>query len=227
VTCPDHLDAARAAYDATADSYAELIGTELSAAVEGPVDRALLAAFVELVRGVPRGRIADVGCGPGRAAAFLAAQGLDVVGVDPSLAMLAVARSAHPGIEFVEGSLSDLPVPDGSLSGIVCWYSIIHTPPEHLAAACAELDRALAADGVVLVAFQAGDGDRVDRTAVHGRPVSLTSYRHDPEHVAGCLTGAGLAVLARAVREPELAHESTRQAFVIARRRRPGTAAHG
>jgi SAM-dependent methyltransferase len=225
----DDVGAVRAAYDATADAYAARVGTELSPAVEGPIDRALLAAFAEMARGVPAGRVADLGCGPGRAAAFLASQGLDVIGIDVSPAILTVARAAHPDIELREGRLTDLPVPDRSLAAIVCWYSIIHTPPAHLDVACAELARARAADGLVLVAFQAGDGDRVDRRHSYGRSVSLTSYRHAPDHVAGCLAAAGLAIHARTVREPELAHESARQAFLLARRarRRPPPPAPG
>ena len=118
MTEPDHVSTVRAVYDASADAYVEAIGTEVTHAVEGPIDRALLVAFVELVSGSGVGPVADVGCGPGRVAAFLAAQGIDVVGVDLSPAMLAVARSTHPEIRFDEGSLTALPYPDeGLISG--------------------------------------------------------------------------------------------------------------
>lgn len=210
------MSTARAVYDATADIYAQLVGTEFSAAFEGPVDRALLAAFVEFVR-VAAAPVADVGCGPGRVAAFLAAQGLDVVGVDVSPAMLAVARDAHPDIRFEEGELTALPIPDGSLGGVVCWYSIIHTPSERLDEVFAELKRVLSADGHLLVAFQAGDGECVHRADAYGTGISLTNYRHLPDEVARSLVAAGLQVHARAMREPELDHESTPQAFILAR----------
>ena len=153
------MSTARAAYDATADVYAELVGTELTAAIEGPLDRALLSSFVELMRATADNLVADVGCGPGRIAAFLADHGLKVLGVDVSPAMLAVGRGAYPGIQFKVGRRTDLPVPDGSLGGAVCWYSIIHTPPGHLDAVASELVRALAPGGYLLVAFQAGNGE--------------------------------------------------------------------
>jgi SAM-dependent methyltransferase len=210
------VSTARAAYDATAETYAQLVGTELSAAVEGPVDRAFLAAFVEFV-GLAAGPVADVGCGPGRVAAFLAGQGLDVVGVDLSPEMLTIARDAHPDIRFEEGQLTALPFADGSLGGAVCWYSIIHTPSEHLDEVFAELKRVLDADGHLLVAFQAGDGARVHRADAYGTGISLTSYRHRPDEVARSLVAAGLQVHARVIREPELDHESTPQAFILAR----------
>jgi len=208
---------ARAFYDATAERYAEQIGTEVTPDVEGPLDRALLEAFVELVAGGPVGPVADVGCGPGRVAAFLAARGVEVVGIDPSTAMLAVARRAHPGLRFEEGTLADLPVPDASLAGAVCWYSVIHAPPGHLGEVAAELARVLAPGGHLLVAFQAGGGEAVLRAATPETAIPLTSHRHDPDDVADRLAGAGLIVDARAVRAPSLPHESTPQAFLSAR----------
>jgi SAM-dependent methyltransferase len=214
---PEHVATTRAAYDDTADVYVERIGTEISSSVEAPLDRALLHAFIELVSPA-RGLVADLGCGPGRVAALLAGHGLDVVGVDLSAAMIAVARRAHPAIRFEEGRLTALPVADGALAGAVCWYSIIHTPPEHVGAVGGELFRALADGGHLLLAFQAGSGERIHRSDVLGRPVSLTNFRHDPGHVTQCLADAGLHVTATAVREPDGVHESTPQAFIFARR---------
>jgi SAM-dependent methyltransferase len=214
-----HVAAARAVYDASADRYVESVGTELSSATEAPVDRSLLTAFADLVGAGTVTRVADVGCGPGRVAAFLAEHGLDVVGVDVSAAMLAAARIAHPGIEFDEGRLDDLPIDEGSLAGVVCWYSIIHTPPGCLGDVFAEAVRVLVRGGYLLVAFQAGDGEALHRTDAHGTGFSLTSYRHSVGDVTDLLGHVGLEVRATALREPEFDHEATRQAFVIARRR--------
>ena len=113
----DHVASARAVYDMTAPAYVQFVGTEISSATEGPIDRSLLVAFIELIKRQSVGRVADVGCGPGRVAAFLAERGLDVVGVDVSQAMLAVARTAHPHIEFKEGQPNALPIETGVSSG--------------------------------------------------------------------------------------------------------------
>ena len=217
MTEPEHVSTTRAVYDATAELYAQAIGTEVSAAFEGPIDRGFLRSFAELVSDGD-GLVADVGCGPGRVAAFLAGEGLDVVGVDVSEAMLAVARQAHTGVRFEEGSLTSLPFPDGSLAGAACWYTIIHTPPEQLDDAFAELKRVLAADGYLLVAFQAGAGERVSRPDAYGSGVALTNYRHSPDDVRRQLEAAGLSVHAQATRDQVFDHESTPQAFFIARR---------
>lgn len=214
----DHVAPVRAVYDAAAERYLEFAGTELSAATEGPIDRSLLSAFVELIATQPRARVADIGCGPGRVAAFLARHGLDVLGVDVSTALLTRAREAHPAINFEEGRLDDLPVADASLAGAICWYSIIHTPPEGLAAVFAELCRVLEPGGHLLLAFQAGSGDAVRRADALGTGLPLTSYRHGVAEITQRLAPVGFAVRATVERAPELDHETTRQAFVFARR---------
>ena len=219
VTDPDHAsDAdAGAVYDAAAEAYAGTVGTDISPATEAAVDRALLAAFAEIVGRCPGARVADVGCGPGRVAAFLAVRSVDAMGVDVSPGMLAVARRAHPGITFEEGRLTALPLADHSVAGVVCWYSIIHTPPDELGPVWAELARVLTPDGHLLVAFQAGVGEAVHRTEAYGTKAGLTSYRHSPDAVVRGLSEQGLHVQARTVREPELAHETAKQAFIVAR----------
>jgi SAM-dependent methyltransferase len=218
VSRDDHVAAARAVYEASAHRYVGFVGTEISAATEGPVDRSLLMAFVELVAKGRGGRVADVGCGPGRVAAYLAAYGLDVIGIDVSPAMLAEACRAHPDIAFEEGRLDDLPITAGSLAGAVCWYSIIYTPPECLDAVFAELRRVLEPGGHLLLAFQVGDGGPSHRADAHGTGLELTVYRHRPGDLTRRLEGARLVVHATAERAPELDHESTPQGFVIARR---------
>lgn len=212
---PAHVATARDAYDGTADLYVQFVGTEISSSIEADLDIDVLGSFAERAARA-NGPVADIGCGPGRAAAFLAARGLDVVGFDISAALLDLARAAHPGLRFEEGSLADLPLPDGSLAGAVCWYSIIHTPPDRLDEVAVELARVLAPGAPLLVAFQAGHGEALHRTEVQGRPVSLTSHRHDPAHVARCLERAGFDVAPPVVRDATAEHESTPQAFVPA-----------
>jgi ubiquinone/menaquinone biosynthesis C-methylase UbiE len=213
----DHTEAARSFYDASADRYAQFTGTEISSATEGPIDQSLLAAFIELVKMRGITRVADIGCGPGRAAAFMATRGLDVVGVDVSSEMVKIARSAHPDIQFAEGRLDKLPFDDGGLGGAVCWYSIIYTPPQRLDNAFDELMRVLDAAGYLLLAFQAGSGETVQQGKTLGIGNSITAYRHGVHDVTRSLGEAGFQVHAIAIRGPELEHESSAQAFVIAR----------
>ena len=63
-------------------------------------DRSDLDAYLAIVDELGAGSVLDVGCGTGTFALRLAARGLDVVGVDPAAASLAVARG-KPGAERV------------------------------------------------------------------------------------------------------------------------------
>lgn len=216
MTEASYLSGTRAAYDTVAVDYAELLTTELAAK---PLDRGLLAAFAELVKNSGGGPVADLGCGPGRVTGHLHSLGLDAFGVDLSPAMIEVARRKHPSLRFEEGSITDLALADGELSGILAWYSIIHTPPELLPVVFAEFHRVLASGGHLLLAFQAGDNERVHREEAYGHAVTLYSYRLSPEHVCELLAEAGLVVDTRILREPVPdSYERTRQTYLLARR---------
>lgn len=214
----DHVTEAKAVYDRSADAYVTFVGTEVSGGTEGPIDRSLLLAFVEVVLGRPGGLVADVGCGPGRVASLLAKHGVNVIGLDISAGLLAHARAAHPALTFGEGRLDDLPLGDGSLVGAVCWYSIIHTPPSGLDAVFGELARVLEPGGLLLLAFQDGEGETVRRLDAQGSGLALSSYRHSVDEVADRLRSASFDVHATTRRAPEFDHETTPQAFVLARR---------
>ena len=213
-----HVDAARRVYDAAAVAYVDFVGTELSDATEDAVDLSMLDGFIQVVRSVDAvGKVADLGCGPGRAAAYLTRQLSDVVGVDLSSELLLHAARAHPDLPFAQGRLDELPFADDTLCGVVCWYSIIYTPPSRLAPILDELARVTVVDGLVLLAFQAGSGEAVVKDDAHATGLELTTYLHDVHDIRDRLDAAGLEVHAYAVREPSRPHETSRQAFVIAR----------
>lgn len=203
------------AYDAVAGDYARLV-PDLS--LEASLDRAVLTAFVELLGGPSGAPVVDVGCGTGRVTAHLADAGLLVVGLDLSPGMLAAARLRHPGLPLAVAHAAALPVRSSSLAGAVAWYSLIHLPPSTLPAVARELARAVRPGAPVLVAFQSGEGERVDRPSAYGRPVPLTSYRHRVEDMAGALAAAGFDPCVTLCREAVLAHETAPQAFLLVRR---------
>ncbi|MEH0576532.1 MULTISPECIES: methyltransferase domain-containing protein [Streptomyces] len=211
---PGFVTATRTFYDAIAEDYAERFRAEL---VARPLERAVLAAYAELVG--EGGRVADLGCGPGRTTGRLASLGLDMSGLDLSESMLAIARRENPGIRFEQGSMLKLDGhADGSLDGVVSFYSSIHTPVDELPALFAEFHRVLTPGGHLLLAFQVGDEPRRhDRP--WGHPVALDFERRRPEQMAGLLTSAGFTMRSSTVREPEPElGEAVPQAFLIARR---------
>jgi SAM-dependent methyltransferase len=205
------LDAVRASYDRVADAYADLLRDELAAK---PVDRAALGLFAELVTAAGGGEVADLGCGPGRVTAHLAALGLTARGIDLSPGMVAVARREHPGLRFDVGSMAALDLPGGSLAGALAWYSLVHTPTEELPPVLAEIARVLRPGGQLLTAFQVGT-DPAQLNSAYGHPVTLVVHRRTPELVTDLLAGAGLVVHTRTVRAAE-GWEKSPQAYLLA-----------
>lgn len=211
---PDFLSATRESYDSVAEDYTEYFRSELA---DRPLDRALLTAFAEIVRSFARGPVADLGCGPGSVTGRLHESGVPVFGVDLSTRMLEQARRSHPELRFVEGSMTELDLADGELGGIVAWYSIIHVPPERLAAVFEEFHRVLAPGGHVLLAFQEGE-EPLHLTEAFGCSISLVFHRWSPRIVGERLGQAGLEPVARQSRAPVEGVERTPQAFLLARK---------
>ncbi|MGY3515927.1 class I SAM-dependent DNA methyltransferase [Micromonospora sp. PTRAS2] len=178
---PNWLRETRAAYDEVAVDYARLVHGELA---RRPLERALLATFAELVggggttRAAASGPVVEVGCGTGRITAHLCGLGLGVAGLDLSPGMVAVARESWPGLRFGVASMTDLPLPDAGLAGLVAWYSIIHLPPEALPTVFAEFHRVLAPGGELLLAFKAGDRRiRLEQGTATRSPTTCTGCR--------------------------------------------------
>lgn len=215
---PDDAGAVAKFYDALAGDYADRMCSDLA---PRPVDRGMLAAFAELA--LPGRPIADVGCGRGSVAAHLARLGLPVLGIDLSAVMLGLARTAHPALPLVRGSLAALGLADEALGGLVAFYSLIHVQPAARAGVCAEFGRVLAAGAPLLLAFQVGDQPAPvtapdGRTYADGRPAALTFHRLQPDDIAALLSGAGFTMTAQVVREPVEA-EKVPQALLLAVRK--------
>jgi ubiquinone/menaquinone biosynthesis C-methylase UbiE len=77
---------------------------------------------------LPVGVALDAACGTGRHAAELARLGHDVIGVDATEAMLAVAREKVPDADFRAGRLEALPVDDASVDLLTCALALTHVP---------------------------------------------------------------------------------------------------
>ena len=198
MTEASYLKTTRTAYDAAAVRYAEVVGDHLA---DLPLDRALIAAFAELVRATDAGPVADLGCGPGRVTAHLRSLGLTVFGVDLSPTMIDLAREAYPDLRFEVGSMADLDVGDEVLGGILAWYSVIHTPPEELPAVLTEFHRVLAPGGHLLLAFFQADDDPDVLAQPFDHRVT-PGYRWSLDGAAELLHTAGFTESARLSREP-------------------------
>lgn len=215
MTACDHNAQTRHGYDVVATDYATLI-PGLSA--ETALDIAMIDDFAERCLKAQLGPVADVGCGPGRISAHLATQGLDVFGLDLSPGMVDVARRRHPHLCFDVATMEDLNIPDAALGGLLVWYSLIHTAPGRLPTVVDEFARALKPGAWLLMAFQTGEGQRVERSRAYGHTVPMTNYRHAPQHLIAVLQAEGFDVHTQLQRSADGA-ETTPQTVLLARRR--------
>ncbi|MEV7401548.1 class I SAM-dependent methyltransferase [Streptomyces sp. NPDC091267] len=199
------------AYDAVAVLYSDLFRDSLDSL---PLDRAVLAAFAELARATDAGPVAELGCGPGHLTAHLRGLGLDVHGVDLSPVMIGLAREAYPDLRFEAGSMTALDLADGTLGGIVSWYSVIHVPPRELPPYFSEFRRVLRPGAAFLLGFfEAEDGP----VAAFDHKVT-TAYRWPIDDLAALARQAGFVEVGRMLREP-LDGERYRRGHLLMRAR--------
>ena len=114
----------------TAAAYDQIVDDFVRRNSEVPADFAeFRASFVAEVR--RRGRVADLGCGPGRDAAHFLAAGLEVVGVDASRQMALTAR--RNGVPVAQGDIRCVPLRPGRLDGVWSAASLLHVPRRDVA----------------------------------------------------------------------------------------------
>ncbi|MFO7190618.1 MULTISPECIES: class I SAM-dependent methyltransferase [Thermocrispum] len=145
------MDSVQEAYRKRAAEYIERLGS-IDATAED--DRRLVRSWA---RGLPKGLVLDVGCGPGHWTHWLRLQGVKVAGIDPAQEFIAHARQHYPDADFRLGRAEHLDHADGSLAGILAWYSLIHLPPPCIPDVLAEFARALKPNGGLLLGFFTGD----------------------------------------------------------------------
>jgi SAM-dependent methyltransferase len=209
----DRSAALQRSYDRVTPEYAARFFDELA---HKPLDRALLDSFAEQV---PRSRpVADVGCGPGQIGRYLWGRELDVVGVDLSPAMVALAAQLTPEIPFRQGDMRALDVPDGAWAGIVAFYSAIHLASAELPRGLSEFYRVLQPGGLLLLSFHIGT-EPVHLDEWWGYAVDLDFYFYDRATVEAALAGAGFTLAAYVERPPYAPLEHpTRRMYLLARK---------
>lgn len=198
-------------YTKVAEEYVQRIYDELK---DKPLDRQLLDKFARQVQGL--GTVCDLGCGPGQVARYLRDRGLDVCGLDLSPGMVEQARQLNPDIEFTQGNMLALDIPDESWIGIAAFYSIIHIPRVQIVTALQELKRLLKPGGWLLLAFHLGQ-EIIHLEEWWGQAVSLDFIFFTSTEMEGYVKAAGFHLEETIEREPypNVEHAS-RRAYIFA-----------
>ncbi|MEO0550247.1 MAG: class I SAM-dependent methyltransferase [Pseudomonadota bacterium] len=91
----------------------------------------------------------DVGCGEGRFCRVMQSLGIKTVGIDPTKALLGVARERDPDGDYRCESAENLSFSDASFELVISYLSLIDIPD--FRAAIAEMARVLKPGGLLLV----------------------------------------------------------------------------
>jgi SAM-dependent methyltransferase len=201
-------------YDKVASAYAATFLHELD---HKPFDREILTRFATATRrGSQTGHpVCDLGCGPGHIGAFLAARGVDAVGLDLSAGMVAQARLSYPEMAFTEGNMTSLDLPDDSFTGIVCFYALIHVPRSQVPAALREMARVLVPGGSLLVAVHGGRGT-LHADEMVGQPADLDATLFSLAELCDLMHHAGFSIVESRDRPPYEMEHPTQRLYVWA-----------
>ncbi len=106
-----------AGWQGAARRYDDAFGSLTRQAIDPLLDAAQVRAGA---------RVLDVASGPGYVAAAAAQRGAQVTALDFSDAMVEMARTQNPGIEFREGDATALSFADGSFDAVVMNFGMLH-----------------------------------------------------------------------------------------------------
>jgi SAM-dependent methyltransferase len=191
------------AYSARAAEYTSVLG---SIEDTQELDCVGVARWAEQISGP----VLDAGCGPGHWTHFLHKRGVNISGVDLVPKFIESARSRFPEVPFRVSSIRALDLADGSVDGVLAWYSLIHLAPTELSQVLVEFRRVLRPQGHLLVGFfEGGANEPLDHaiTKAYYWPVDrMSQLLHDvgfevldieTRHDHGSRPHAAIAAIAR------------------------------
>ncbi len=148
------------------------------------------------------GTILDLGCGTGQPiATYLASRGHQVVGVDGSEAMLAIARQQLPAHRWIHERIEQVEFAE-TFAAVVCWDSLFHLPRHHHESMIRKIHRWLMPGGRLMVS----SGGVVDD---QGEGFTDTMFGHEffydslsPQRMVAVIEESGFDILVAEMCDP-------------------------
>jgi ubiquinone/menaquinone biosynthesis C-methylase UbiE len=183
-------------YEASADSYAEMMDTE----IDLPVYSDTLGRLRARIDNTPRTLI-DTACGSGHMLSMYHERydrNRPLLGIDLSPRMVTIAgRRLGSSAKVVIGDMRDLATVDvSSAAAVLNFFSVHHLDPEGVGVALREWHRVLRSGGQLLLAAWEGVG-AID----YGDESDIVALRYRSDELASWTQGAGFTV-SRCVIEP-------------------------
>lgn len=135
--------------------------------------RTIIDSFADLVKG----RVLDIGSGPGRDGLILKNKGLEVVCLDASETMVELSRSR--GLESVIGDFCALPFPNDSFDGVWAYTALLHVSKAEIGTALSEIARVLKKSGVFGLGLIKGDEEKYRTSSGVNLPRWFSYYRKE------------------------------------------------
>jgi cyclopropane fatty-acyl-phospholipid synthase-like methyltransferase len=171
----------------------------------------------EVLKVMPTGSdVLEVGCGPGTDAASLSA-GRRYIGVDISMAQLAIARRHHPNLTLINADVLEIEFQPNSFDAIVAIYVFGHIPAGRIGELFTRTGSWLRPGGWLCASFAVSD----DAGAVEPSWLGVEMYFSSlpPEQNDRLLRSAGFRIRsAETITEIEPGHGPATFRWVIARR---------
>lgn len=158
------------------------------------------------------GAALDIGAGSGRDARALAAHGLDVTAVEPSVGLRSIGVASASGIRWIDDRLPDLArIADfGRFDLILCSAVLMLVPPTDLTKSFVTMADLLAPRGRIAINV---------RQPMSGEPVDIF-FAHSDDEILAAVATAGLVCLDRAETGDALGREPYRWSGSIFERAR-------
>lgn len=133
------------------------IANEYAKKIEDRVFLEEINKFINLLELKPQ--VLDLGCAAGRDAKALTDRGIDVIAVDLSEKLLAIAKRKYPNIKFRKADIRALPFPSDSFDGI--WASAVfhHLDKKEMIPTLKEWKRVLKENGIMYLSTKVGRGN--------------------------------------------------------------------
>ena len=199
-------------YNKTAAAYASSLFDELE---KKPLDRLLLKQFAN--KNKSKGKMIDLGCGPGQTTRFLGQNGVnEIIGIDISPGMIEKARELNESLEFQVADILNLGFADRSFASAVGFYAIVHFTMDQLKQALVEINRVLISGGQFLFSFHIGT-EVIHLDEFFDKSVDIDFYFFQTQTVMNILKEANFNTIDAIERFPyENVEHQTKRAYLWA-----------
>ena len=89
-------------------------------------DHYLLGRMMHFLKADSQGTYLDIGCGTGNYTIEFSKRGVSMVGIDPSEAMLSIARTRSKDVRWVNGKAESMSLESGSIDGVLAILTTHH-----------------------------------------------------------------------------------------------------